>query len=301
MTAHRRRGKAHRVHPSGESLAQTRYRYAIRDSAARGSSLHWTHSACRHPPGAKANAGTRALDAGVNSCEIQMIDSRLAAIAALTFMLCGSPLNAQTPFQYRQYALETSVATVVELARPRNTDPTTIHQRPAVIQEVRWRAPYMGLGSGAADPVQEATFAFYNDQLYQILVTYDRGRMAGLTDQDVVETLAATYGVPLLREAPASLPSVRPATIGVGIVTVAQWEDSGSLLTLQRSSYSPQYQLVLISKRLDPLARTAIAEARRLDALDAPQRELDRGADAAAAALAARDKAREVNKAAFRP
>jgi hypothetical protein len=230
-----------------------------------------------------------------------MIDSRLAAFATLTFVLCGSPLTAQTPFQYRQYALESSVATVVELTRPLNNDPMTIHSRPAVIQEVLWRAPYMGLGSGSADPVQEAMFTFYNDQLYQILVTYDRGRMAGLADNDVVETLAATYGVPLLREAPTSLPNVRRAAIGVGIVTVAQWEDSGSLLTLQRSSYSPQYQLVLISKRLDPLARTAIAEARRLDALGAPQRELDRRADAAAAALVADQKAREVNKAAFRP
>jgi hypothetical protein len=232
--------------------------------------------------------------------ENSMIDSRLAAIAAVTVVLGGAPLAAQAPFQYRQYALESSVAAVIAVDPARNNDRRTLHERPASIQEVVWRAPYMGLGAGLADPVQDVVFSFYNDQLYQLHVTYERGRMAGLTDDDVIETLTRTYGVPLLRGLRA-FPGARSADVGLGVVMVAQWEDSGSLLTLLRSSYTPQFQLVLISKRLDPLARAAISEARRLDAVAAPQRELDRRAQAAAIALAADQKARDQNKAAFRP
>lgn len=236
-----------------------------------------------------------------------MIDHlRLAVIAILTIALHASPLAAQTPFQYRQFVLESSVATLVETAGPRGNDPRTLHVRPALIQEVVWRAPYMGLAVGSADPAALAdpalttTFAFYNDQLYQILVTYDRSRMAGLTDQDVVGALSATYGTALLRGV-RTAPNLLPADIGVGVVMVAQWEDSRSLLTLLRSTYAPQYQLALVSKRLDPLARAAIAEGRRLDALEAPQRDLERRAEAAAAAALADRKTREANRTAFRP
>jgi hypothetical protein len=228
-----------------------------------------------------------------------MIDSRLAAIASLTFVLGGQPLAAQAPFEYRGYALESSVATVIDVSRTGNNSPKTLHERPASIREVVWRAPYMGLGGEQADPVHEVLFTFYDDQLYQIVVTYDRGRMAGLTNDDVIHTLSATYGVPLLQDAR----TVRTALpdVGAGMGIVAQWDNAQSLLTLLRSRYSEQFQLVLISKTLNPLARAAIAEARRLDALEAPQRELNRRTQATAEAATAGEKARSVNKAAFRP
>ncbi len=229
-----------------------------------------------------------------------MIDSRLVAIASLTFVLGGQPLTAQAPFQYREYALESSVATVAKISRTRDNDPKTLHARPAFIQKVVWRAPYMGLGGGLADPVHEVLFNFYNDQLYQIVVTYDRGRMADLTNDDVIETLSATYGVPLLRDARTAR-SVLLADVAADMLVVAQWDDARSMLTLLRSTYLPQFQLVLFSKTLTPRARAAIGEARRLDALDAPQREIDRRTQATASAAVAGQKARSMNKAAFRP
>jgi hypothetical protein len=229
-----------------------------------------------------------------------MIDSRVAAIASLTFVLGGQPLAGQAPFEYRQYALESSVAAVIEVSRPRDNDPKTLHERPASIQEVVWRAPYMGLGSERPDPVHEVLFNFYDDQLYRIVVTYDRGRMAGLTNDDVIQTLSATYGVPLLQDARTARNAL-PLDVGTDMAVVAQWDNARSLVTLLRSTYSTQFQLVLISKTLNPLARAAITEARRLDALDAPQRERDRRTQAAAEAAATAEKARAVNKTAFRP
>jgi hypothetical protein len=65
--------------------------------------------------------------------------------------------------------------------------------------------------------------------------------------------------------------------------------------------YSPDFQLVLISKALSARARSAIREAIRLDALEAPQRELEKRKQDVAEASATRDKTRATNKAAFRP
>jgi hypothetical protein len=229
-----------------------------------------------------------------------MIDVRLAAVASVTFVLGGQPLAAQAPFEYRQYALESSVAAVIKVSRPRDNDPKTLHERPASIQEVVWRAPYMGAGGERPDPVHEVLFNFYDDQLYRIVVTYDRGRMAGLINDDVVETLSATYGVPLLRDARTAR-SALPLDVAIDMGVVAQWDNARSLVTLLRSTHSPQFQLVLISKTLNPLARAAITEARRLDALDAPQRERDRRTQAVAESDATAEKTRAVNKTAFRP
>lgn len=231
-----------------------------------------------------------------------MIDVHRAAVAALMLGMSCQPVAAQAPFQYREYTLESSAATVIGVSPNRMGDLRTLHQRPASITEVDWRAPYMGFGEDLADPVQVVRFTFYDDRLYQIVVTYDRARMAGLTTDDVIDTLAETYGPPLLGDARTAR-AVLAADVGLDMGIVAQWEDARSLLTLVRSNstYSPQFQVVLISKALNAPARAAIVEARRLDTQDAPQREADRRTQAAAAAAAADQRARELNKAAFKP
>jgi hypothetical protein len=229
-----------------------------------------------------------------------MTNMRIAAIASLGVVLSGQPVSGQTPFSYREHALGSSVASVVKITGARASDTKTLHERPARIQQVEWRAPYVLSGETMADPVRDVVFSFYDDQLFQIVVTYDRDRMEGLTNDDVIESLSATYGVPLLvhRRAPRMpLPADLPAEATV----VARWEDAASLVTLTRGSYSLQYQLVLISKTLNARAKAAITEALRLDTVEAPQRELDHRNRALADARAATVKARIVNKAAFKP
>ena len=69
-----------------------------------------------------------------------------------------------------------------------------IHQRPAVIQELKWR-PTGSLGSSPqADPVEEVLFSFYNGELFRIVVNYDQYRTEGLTDEDMVDAISAKYG-----------------------------------------------------------------------------------------------------------
>ena len=82
---------------------------------------------------------------------------------------------------------------------------------------------------------------------------------------------------------------------------LAQWENDASSLTLLRSVYAPDFQLILISKPLSTRARSAIREAVRLDGIEAPRRELAQRKKDVADAGAARDKTRTTNKAAFRP
>ena len=229
-----------------------------------------------------------------------MISVRIIAIAAVAFVLSAQLLAAQELSRYRNYVLESSVASVVKISSARESDIRTLHERPALIQELEWRAPYMRTGLEQADPVRDVLFSFFDDQLYRLVVTYDRDRMDGLTNDDLIESISATYGVPLLRHAKtAHTPA--PLDVPTDTTVVARWEDAAALLTLTRGTYSPQLQLVLISKTLTPRVHTAITEALRLDTAEAPQRELDRREKEVADARVASQKARVVNKPAFRP
>jgi hypothetical protein len=131
--------------------------------------------------------------------------------------------------------------------------------------------------------------------LYQVIVSYDRDRTEGLTNRDLVDSLSAAYGPPTKTRTSAP-PEAFPDSI-----VLARWETAESLLTLTRGSFTPDVQLVLISKQLSGRARIAVREAIRLDAIEAPRREAIQRTKEASEASAARDKTRSANKAAFRP
>ena len=108
-----------------------------------------------------------------------------------------------------------------------------------------------------ADPVQGAVFTFYDGALYQVVVSYNRGRTDGLGNSDIIESLTAAYGNPVLTPA-----RNRPPAALIGTLVLAQWDSPGSSLTLLRSAYSAEFQLVLVSKALSTRAQSAIREAR---------------------------------------
>lgn len=217
-------------------------------------------------------------------------------LAALILVFSPHLGAAQDLSRYRAYVLDSSLASIVTTSGARAADARTLHERPARIQELEWRAPYVGFGTELADPVRGAIFSFYDDSLYQIVVTYDRSRTDGLTNGDIIASLAEVYGEPVLASSRS-----RPAAALPDALVLAQWDSPGSSVTLLRGSYSPEYQLVLLSKASSARAQTAIREAGRLDAIEAPRRELERRNKDAAEATAARDKIRTTNKAAFRP
>lgn len=222
----------------------------------------------------------------------------LVIALSLTFFH-GQAVSAQELSRYRDYALESSIDAVAAASGVRATDARTLHERPAKIQEMQWRGPYVSPGSGNADPVREIAFMFVNDALYQVVVTYNRDRTEGLTDDDIVKSVSASYGAPVLKKAISR--SGLPSATLLDTLVLAQWDNVASSVTLLRDTYSPEFQLILSSKPLSAQARSAIREATRLDALEAPRRELEQRNKEVADAGAARDKARSTNKAAFRP
>jgi hypothetical protein len=192
--------------------------------------------------------------------------------------------------------VESSLEAVIAESGGRAADVKTVHQRPAKIQEIEWRAPYVDFGRELADPVHDIAFRFYNEVLYQIVVNYDRDRTDGLTSNDIVESLTTTYGTPVARSARS-----RPASAIRESVVLAQWANNRSSVTLLRDAYSREFQLIVIAKALSARARHAIRQADRLDAIEAPRRELEERKKEAADESTARAKTRTTNKAAFRP
>jgi len=227
------------------------------------------------------------------------MNSSYALVIAVGLVVSGQPLHAQELSRYRAYALESSVETVVTTIGARATEVSTLHRRPATIQELQWRAPYVSSGDAAADPVRAVAFTFVDDALYQVLVSYDRERTAGLTNDDIIQSLSASYGTPVPKS--TIVRTDLPSAVLDDAVALAQWSDAATSLTLLRGMYSPDFRLVLVSKALSAHARTAIREAVKLDAFEAPQREMEKRKQEIAEASAARDKTRVTNKAAFRP
>jgi len=214
-------------------------------------------------------------------------------------LLSGPTVFAQDLSRYRDFVLESSVDTVAAVSGVRATEAQTLHARPAKIQELQWRAPYVNPASPAADPVREVAFTFFNDALYQVVVTYNRDRTQGLTNDDIIQSLSASYGAPGLKSA------ITRTGLPVGALlennVLAQWNTAVSSLTLLRDTYSPEFQLVLSSKALTAQAQSAIRESVRLDALDAPRLEAEQRKKEVEETDAARDKTRSTNKGAFRP
>jgi hypothetical protein len=227
------------------------------------------------------------------------MNSARALVIAVIVILGGRVASAQDVSRYRGYVLESSLESVIALGAAGAADVKTLHDRPAKIQELEWRAPYMASGLQSTDPVREITFTFYNGSLYQVVVTYERDRTDGLTNGDLIESLSATYGAPVPGSTGAR--TSRLAAPLPDTIAVAQWENAASSLTLLRAMYSPGFQLILVSKSLSARAGEAIREAAKLDALEAPRREVERREKEVADASLARDKARTTNKSAFRP
>src|SRR5205085_7203139 len=108
------------------------------------------------------------------------------AIAGLGVMLSMLPVQAQERPDYRDFTLGSSVTRVLAQVRGTSSDVTIVHQRPALMQDLRWRTPYV---PGDAKeprkyPVQQIVFSFSNVQLFRIMIDYDRAQTDGMTDAD---------------------------------------------------------------------------------------------------------------------
>jgi hypothetical protein len=215
----------------------------------------------------------------------------LAALAAVS--LSGADLSA-----YRGFAFGASPAVVTkQLALPATAVRTT-QTRPASIQELDWRPLTVAIGAGRKpESVREGVLSFFNGELYRIEVTYDRYQIDGMTAEDVVDAISQLYGSATHPTTEVALHSAYGDVASV----MARWEDARYSYDLVRTGDRASYALVMYSKALNGEAVSSMREAARLDALDAPQRELDRQNKLDAEAHVLAEKNRTANKPNFKP
>jgi len=199
-----------------------------------------------------------------------VISLRRVTAPVLLIALCASLIRAQDLSSYRDFQFGMDLGMVAMQAGMNPAEAKTLHQRPALIQELWWQRSF-GTSSPQADPIREVVFSFCGGALFRMVVSYDRFGTEGLTDEEMIETISARYG-----------PAVRP--VGVIVLfssstvyndheeVIARWEDSHYSYNLYRSSNQPTFGLLIFSKRLDALAQTAIAQAIQSDNQAAPQR-----------------------------
>lgn len=232
-----------------------------------------------------------------------MMTAQTVTICALGIALLVQRVDAEEFSRYRTFDLGASLASVSASTGVAASEVKTLHERPAVLQDLEWRPLRWipGTVSASTDPVGQMVFSFYDDQLFRIVVDYRHDGTAGMTNADLIEAISAIYGAPLAKSsrAPARVPSEVEADSGVA---VARWGDREHAIVLYRtSSYGEALRLIVTAIPTDALARKAEDQARRLEEREGPSRELARQKQARADGIAAAQKARAANKKAFLP
>ena len=210
-------------------------------------------------------------------------------------------LHGQAGPHYRHFQLGGDLASVSALSGVAVSEATIIHQRPVLMQDLQWRPRDSASGptTGSPDPVQQIVFSFYHDHLCRLVIDDDRDRTEGMTDADMIEAISSAYGS---TSKPALKSRVAVSQVAEESGTrVAGWGDTDYSAVLYRSSYLSGFRMIVTSLRLDTLARTAEAQALRLDEREAPLREIARQKKEADDTRASQEKARLANKAGFRP
>ena len=161
------------------------------------------------------------------------------------------------------------------------------------------------LRSTRDESVKKIEFRFYNGQLFRLVVTYDRDKTEGMTTEDMIAAISATYGLPLL-PAMQLPPSVAAATGGSGPLdnhekVLADWGDSEHSIVLFQSPYGAGFGLAVRSRPVDALAHGALVEGARLDVEEAHQREIERQRKAVEDKRLRSEAARRANKPTFQP
>src|SRR5512147_2620555 len=162
---------------------------------------------------------------------------RCVTITIIGFVLFTACSAAQDLSSYRDFRFGASLESILSQTDMNSVDAKTIHRRPALIQELEWRIRASLDGSSTqTDSVKAIVFSFYNDELFRIVVNYNREGTEGLTDRDMIESISAKYGV-------ATRPPAKTVTFSSSQIynenekVVACWEDAQYSFNLFRSSY----------------------------------------------------------------
>ena len=176
-----------------------------------------------------------------------MIDRTLAT-GVFGAVLSAYGLGAQGHAQYRDFQLGSDLASVATLSGAVASEAKVVHERPAVMKELSWRPSYWISGSSKpqTDPVQQIIFSFYNDQLFRLVIDYDRQRTDGMTDGDMIQAISVAYGQQRTAKPRTTTAAVSPIETESG-TPVAWWGDSDYSVVLYRAAYASAFRLVVTS------------------------------------------------------
>jgi hypothetical protein len=207
--------------------------------------------------------------------------------------MAASSVSAGNFSEYRNFKLDSGLVGVAEQAQMKPADVTVIHERPAMIEELAWRAP-------SGDSVKNIKFGFYEGELFRMVVSYNDYNTEGLTTQDMVEAISGTFG-DKTDSPPESitLPTIYDDEELVQVL--ARWTDPNWSFNLVRSKHAPTFYLVALSAQLYPTAEAAKAEGLRLDRQEAPRKELRRLEEREEQRRLQMEQARTDNVPSFRP
>lgn len=227
-----------------------------------------------------------------------MLFLSLLTLAGTLSFVVPAPAAESVLSQYRGVALGDSVQVVVDRLKLVASEVKVVHERPTVVQELTWRPHRFISGSTLEpDPLAEMVLTFYAGRLARIVVSYDRDLTEGLTNADLNESMGRVYGTSILIATPTQ-PSLMPSSERQ---TIGRWEDAETLLLLWRDQYPNRVGLTITSIARDAALQDGIAAGVRLDADEAPARDLARRTAKAAVTLAKDEKVRRENKAKFKP
>jgi hypothetical protein len=217
---------------------------------------------------------------------------RISILCFVALLLAAPLLGAQDLSKYRNFSLGMSLAELSKQVDLKPLQAKLIHKHPALIQELAWWPKETSGTLVKEDSVWQVFFTFYNDELYRILVTYDRHATKGLTDEDMIRAISAQYGTATRPDAKISFPTNELYRLTEKVI--ARWEDSEYSINLFRATSLNTFGLVLFSKRLDRLAETSTAESVKLEGKESLQQAIDRQKKETDDLEAARQKNREV-------
>ena len=216
----------------------------------------------------------------------------VCAVVTAVQVVSASPVYSR----YRGVSIGDSVSAVVASLQMTPSDVAIVHARPAMIQQLTWRPNQFFTGrTGAPEALEEMVLTFHLGRLARMVATYDRDRTQGLTNADLHDSFTTIYGASMLVPTPREVPSPLEAEI------IGQWGDGETLVVLLREAYPRRIKLTVSSIGADRLLRDGLASGVRLDAIEAPTRDMVRRASEDQTKRTRDAQSRVDNKSAFKP
>src|SRR5271154_688162 len=91
---------------------------------------------------------------------------------------------------YRQFHFGMDLPTAVKQSVRTTLESKVVSTRPALVESLEWQPQR----ATPPDSVENVILTFYNNQLFRMVINYQRIRTEGMTTEDMIQSLSANYG-----------------------------------------------------------------------------------------------------------